>query len=170
VRYHVTLGPPSSSPPLDVDLVEQPNGSLRAIVNGRSLDVDAVPIGPHLSVRVDGRIIDLTLDGSPPDFKAVATGYRGRANVESERTRSASQANPRPAAASVPVVRSPMPGRIVRVLVAKGATVSPGQGLVVVEAMKMENEVRAAAAGTVVEVHVVPGDAVEASAKLVTLG
>jgi pyruvate carboxylase subunit B len=63
-----------------------------------------------------------------------------------------------------------MPGRIVRVLVAKGATVRPGQGLVVVEAMKMENEVRASAAGVVIEVHVTAGDAVEASAKLVTLG
>jgi biotin carboxyl carrier protein len=62
-----------------------------------------------------------------------------------------------------------MPGRVVRVLVAPGATVQERQGVIVLEAMKMENEVRAPAAGTVAHVHVVAGEAVEANAKLVTL-
>jgi pyruvate carboxylase subunit B len=55
------------------------------------------------------------------------------------------------------------------VLVAKGDDVQPGQGLVVLEAMKMENEVHARAAGTVAHVHVTAGTAVEGNAKLVTL-
>jgi biotin carboxyl carrier protein len=67
------------------------------------------------------------------------------------------------------VVKSPMPGRVVKVLVAKGDSVEVGRGLVVLEAMKMENEVRAKVAGTVAEVHVAPGATVEGSAKLVTL-
>ena len=67
------------------------------------------------------------------------------------------------------VVKSPMPGRVVKVLVAKGETVSAGQGLVVLEAMKMENEVRTRTAGTVVGVHVTTGTAVEGNALLVTL-
>ena len=67
------------------------------------------------------------------------------------------------------IVKSPMPGRVVKVLVAKGDSVEVGRGLVVLEAMKMENEVRAKVAGTVAEVHVAPGTAVEGSAKLVTL-
>ena len=62
-----------------------------------------------------------------------------------------------------------MPGRVVKVLVSKGDAVEAGQGLLVLEAMKMENEVKARAAGTVAEVHVAPGAAVEGSAKLVTL-
>ena len=64
---------------------------------------------------------------------------------------------------------APMPGLIVRVLVQAGDTVQPGQGLVVMEAMKMENELRAATAGTVTAVMAVPGSAVEKGALLVQL-
>jgi pyruvate carboxylase subunit B len=63
-----------------------------------------------------------------------------------------------------------MPGLVVRVHVQEGDEVQAGQGLVVMEAMKMENELRAAAAGTVKRVHVAPGKAVEKGAILVELG
>jgi biotin carboxyl carrier protein len=62
---------------------------------------------------------------------------------------------------------SPMPGRIVKVLVKAGEMVAAHQGLVVVEAMKMENELRAPRAGRVTEVKVVDGMSVEANAVLV---
>jgi biotin carboxyl carrier protein len=64
---------------------------------------------------------------------------------------------------------SPMPGRIVKVLVREGDAVAAQQGLVVVEAMKMENELRAPRAGQVSAVKVVEGMSVEANAVLVTL-
>lgn len=64
---------------------------------------------------------------------------------------------------------APMPGMIVRVNVSVGDQVQTGQGLVVMEAMKMENELRAAAAGTVKRVHVSPGTAVEKGALLLEL-
>ena len=59
-------------------------------------------------------------------------------------------------------VRAAMPGKIVAVLVEAGATVTRGQGLLVIEAMKMENEVTAPRDGTVQEIRVRPGQAVEA--------
>jgi len=62
-----------------------------------------------------------------------------------------------------------MPGLIVRVNVEPGDRVQSGQGLVVMEAMKMENELRAQAAGTVKAVHAKPGSAVEKGALLVEL-
>ena len=62
-----------------------------------------------------------------------------------------------------------MPGRVVKVLVNAGDTVAAHQGLVVVEAMKMENELRAPRAGRVTRVNVVDGMSVEANAVLVTL-
>ena len=68
------------------------------------------------------------------------------------------------------VVRSPMPGRVVDVLVGEGDVVEAGQGVVIVEAMKMENELRASGPGVVREVHVRPGDAVESGADLVSFG
>ena len=64
-------------------------------------------------------------------------------------------------------VTAPMPGKVVRVLVAPGDAVVPKQGLVVVEAMKMENELKAARAGVVKDVKAVEGTSVEAGAVLV---
>jgi biotin carboxyl carrier protein len=66
-------------------------------------------------------------------------------------------------------VTAPMPGKIVKLLVKPGDKVQPRQGVVVVEAMKMENELRARAAGTVSEVRVMEGASVEAGAILVIL-
>lgn len=65
---------------------------------------------------------------------------------------------------------APMPGLIVRVTAVAGDVVSAGQGLVVIEAMKMENELRATAAGVVLSVRAVAGTAVEKGAILVELG
>jgi biotin carboxyl carrier protein len=65
---------------------------------------------------------------------------------------------------------APMPGLVVRVSVAVGDTVAVGQGLVVVEAMKMENELRASVAGVVLSVRATPGQPVEKGALLVELG
>jgi biotin carboxyl carrier protein len=169
VRYYVTVDPAPQAAPLIVDLVELPSGALQARVEGRPIDLDVVPVGAQLSVRVDGQVVDLTTEGAPPEIGAVASGHRSYVRVESERMRSADQAKKTTQSGADKVVKSPMPGRVVKVLVAKGDAVEAGQGLIVLEAMKMENEVRARVAGTVAEVHVAAGTAVEGSAKLVTL-
>ena len=65
-------------------------------------------------------------------------------------------------------LRAPMPGLVVRVLVEPGQRVSPGDGLIVVEAMKMENELRADAAATVETVSAQSGDAVDRDDLLIT--
>jgi pyruvate carboxylase subunit B len=97
-------------------------------------------------------------------------GYRFEAEALDERTRAIRDVS---AASAGPVgpapVRAPMPGLIVRVSVKVGDTVQAGQGIVVMEAMKMENELRATAAGTVKSVEVAPGTAVEKGALLVAL-
>jgi biotin carboxyl carrier protein len=64
-------------------------------------------------------------------------------------------------------VKAPMPGKVVKVLVKKGDTVTARQGVAVVEAMKMENELRAPKAGTVIDVQAVEGTTVEAGATLI---
>lgn len=168
MRYHVTWGRDPSTPVFRVDLTELPSGALEARIDGRPVALDVVALGQQLSVLVGGCVVDLTTEGSPPELGIVASGHRSYVHVESERMRAAEQAKRASAAVHEQVVRSPMPGRVVKVLVARGEAVEAGQGLVVLEAMKMENEVRARAAGTVGEVHVAVGAAVEKSAKLVT--
>lgn len=66
-------------------------------------------------------------------------------------------------------IRAPMPGKIVKVLSEKGARVTPGQGLLVIEAMKMQNEVRASRTGCVERVYVREGQGVEAGSPLLRL-
>ncbi len=101
----------------------------------------------------------LWLDGFR--FEVEALDERARAIRELSRT-SAAPTGPAPLVA-------PMPGLIVRVAVKPGDEVKAGQGLVVMEAMKMENELRAVAAGRVKVVHAQPGTAVEKGALLVEL-
>ncbi|MDQ6689193.1 MAG: acetyl-CoA carboxylase biotin carboxyl carrier protein subunit [Gemmatimonadota bacterium] len=97
-------------------------------------------------------------------------GYRFEAEALDERTRAIRDLS---AATTGPVgpapVRAPMPGLIVRINVKVGDRVQAGQGLVVMEAMKMENELRATASGTVRSVEVAPGTAVEKGALLIGL-
>jgi glutaconyl-CoA/methylmalonyl-CoA decarboxylase subunit gamma len=169
VRYYVALDPNPATAPVVVDLNEIPNGALEAQVDGRTVEIDAVALGGRLNVRVDGKVVDLTTEATPPDVGIVANGHRSYVRVQSERMRSAEQAKSSSVSASDRVVKSPMPGRVVKVLVAEGDTVAAGQGLMVLEAMKMENEVRARVAGTVGQVHVKAGATVEGNAKLITL-
>ena len=75
-----------------------------------------------------------------------------------------------PAAAEGTLVEAPTPGNIVKVLVSIGTIVAKDQPLVVMEAMKMESEVKSPIAGKVVEVHVSAGDTVQASDQLFTIG
>lgn len=110
-------------------------------------------------------------DGGRGRYTLWVDGWRYEVEALDERRRairdlsaaSAVQAGPAPLVA-------PMPGLIVRLLVAEGDEVQAGQGLVVMEAMKMENELRAASAGIVSRIHASEGSAVDRGALLVEIG
>jgi biotin carboxyl carrier protein len=163
MRYFVALG--AREIPVDVTLL--PSGGYGVRIDGKDVAVDAVTAGDSLSVRVDGRVIDLLLDGTPPDVRFVASGVRGAATIETERTRAGRSLRGRAAAKGPEFVTAPMPGRVVRVLVAPGDSVETGAALVVIEAMKMENELHALHAARVGSVLVKAGDTVEGGAKLI---
>jgi pyruvate carboxylase subunit B len=95
-------------------------------------------------------------------------GRRLNAEVVDERTR-AIRAMTRAAAGPTgpKPVKAPMPGLVVRIEVAPGDAVRAGQGVLIMEAMKMENELKADAAGIVSRIHVAPGQAVEKGAVLI---
>jgi pyruvate carboxylase subunit B len=97
-------------------------------------------------------------------------GFRYEVEALDERTRAIRDLSAASGAPAGPApLLAPMPGLVVRVAVAEGDEVVAGQGLVVMEAMKMENELRAPAAGRVTRVLAVPGSAVEKGALLVEL-
>jgi biotin carboxyl carrier protein len=166
MRYFVEVGGREH----EVDVAQRPDGTVRVAVGGRAVEVDVVGFtSRELSVRVDGRVADVTLEGSAPQLGVVASGLRTYVKVESERMRAAARATGASGGgARDRDVRSPMPGRVVKHLVAVGDTVAAGQPVAIVEAMKMENEVRARHGGVVARVHHAAGATVEGNAVLVS--
>jgi len=142
-------------------------GHFRLVIDGKTHDVDARPTDLGLSMVVeDGASIDaaVTERGSGEWFVQLPRAAL-QAVVDGRRFRR--QGADRDGGSGAQRVTAPMPGRIVRVLVAEGDEVDARQGLVVVEAMKMENELTAARAGRVREVAVSEGDLVESGRLLV---
>jgi biotin carboxyl carrier protein len=103
-------------------------------------------------------------------YSLVLDGHRYDVEALDERTRAIRDLAGATAGAVGPTpLVAPMPGLIVRITVSVGDSVAAGQGLVMMEAMKMENELRSASAGTVAAIRVQPGQAVEKGAVLVEL-
>ena len=103
-------------------------------------------------------------------FDVSVGGYRFDVLALDERARAIRELSGAATQASGPAhLVAPMPGMIIRLNVAQGDQVRAGQGLVVMEAMKMENELRASVAGVVRKVLVAPGSAVEKGALLLEM-
>jgi biotin carboxyl carrier protein len=146
----------------------------RVTVDGRELRAELRPIpGTPLShLLVDGAswTIPLTPVGRGT-WEAGVAGETWPVEVIDERTRHIRSLTGGGARAAGPaVLKAPMPGMVVRVLAEPGMEVAAGAGLVVLEAMKMENELRAPAAATVRAVHVSPGQTVEKGQVLAEFG
>jgi len=150
--------------------VRREGGSYVAIVDGRRHPVDVSQAGGSWSLLLGTRSHDVRFaEESAGALVAVVDGRRVGVAVESPR-RSTSGGRGAAAggtSAGPHTVVAPMPGKIVKVLVRPGDAVQARQGLVVVEAMKMENELRSQRAGTVSEVRVTEGASVETGTILV---
>jgi len=165
VKYFVRIGAQS----LEVE-VDGP----RVLVGGKALEATlvAVPGTPLRHLLVGGESWTLAADpaAGPGRWALGVVGERVEVEALDERTREIQAlAGKRPGPAGGRTVMAPMPGLVVRIEVAAGQPVAAGTGLIVVEAMKMENELRAPQPGVVATVHVEVGQAVEKGAPLVTL-
>ena len=148
-------------------------GRFVVAVDGEAHEVQAERVGEFgLSLIVGGASnASRELQIAPGAARGeLLVTWRGRTVpvVVNGRTRRRGTAADAGRAGLQPVV-APMPGRVVRVLVGPGDAVAARQGVIVVEAMKMENELRSPKAGTVKEVSVTPGTSVEAGRVLVVI-
>ena len=151
----------------DRDLVIEVTPEGRFLVGDRVLAADvaeAVP-GRVWSVVIDGEAHEVAFVGAD---RVWVDGDEIGLAIEDERAVAAGRAGGR-AADARQEIRAPMPGLLKRVHVAVGSTVSEGDALVTLEAMKMENELRAAHAGTVTQVAVGEGTKVEGGALLIVI-
>jgi biotin carboxyl carrier protein len=148
--YHMTL----DGRAFEVDARKMPSQIVSMLLDHKSYDVDLERIAKksdtldgRVHVRVRGRVLRFEILDERRLKMKEAQGFRldvgGMATID-----------------------SPMPGKVIKILAREGDLVKEGQGVVVVEAMKMENELRAPKAGVVKEIKVKEGDAVEAGARL----
>jgi len=141
--------------------LEARGGAWVSRVDGEELEADAVLVEPDvLSLRIGGRSIEVRRETQAGELKIWVGGRSFAAEVRDprslrERKRLADDQGPRK-------LTAPMPGKVVRVLVQAGDAVEAGAGLVVVEAMKMQNEVKSPKKGTVQKILVAAGSAVNA--------
>lgn len=132
-----------------------------------------VPGTPVRQVRIGREVHRVVARKLPGRGRYVLwlDGHRYEVEALDERTRTIRDMTVAQAGASGPApLVAPMPGLVVRLLVAVGDEVVAGQPLAVMEAMKMENELRAAGPGTVTGLPAAPGQAVEKGAVIVALG
>jgi biotin carboxyl carrier protein len=151
-----------------VEIEEIGKGVYRIAVDGNEFLVDGKKTGrTNYSLIVDNRSFEIEVDNAEDEYRVLVDGRNYHVNLVDERrvrvggTQSELQLQGRQQ------VSVPMPGKVIAVLVSLGDSVEKGQGLVIVEAMKMENEVRSPVAGEIKEIKVKPGDAVEGGAVLV---
>jgi biotin carboxyl carrier protein len=148
------------------------NGTLSVAVGGRKFAVDLrhIPRSHTWSVLVDGRSYEFTVHEHEEGLELAGGAGVFHVAVEDARTHAARAQTAGARGPQGPrVVKAVMPGIVRDVLVAPRVAVEKGQPLLILEAMKMQNEVRAAEPGTVRAVFVKAGDTVEKGARLVEI-
>jgi len=114
------------------------------------------------SLLVDGGQYEVAVRNIGEDrYEVTSTAGVETVQVQDPLTHLAEVAHQRPEETGRRTVEAYMPGRVVSLLVAEGTAVKSGQGVVVLEAMKMENEIQADREGVVAKIHVTQGQAVE---------
>jgi biotin carboxyl carrier protein len=147
------------------------DGRFRITLDGTERLVDARPLRPGTwSLLVDGRSFVVDLDPRRSGLAASVGDTETLLQVEDAlHRRLARAAGSRAPASGGGSIRAPIAGKVVKVLVAPGDQVAPGSAVIVLEAMKMENELVAERGGTVTAVHKAAGQAVDTGDLLVEL-
>ena len=162
MKFEVQLDGWSGKKSRIVELERNASG-WRILLDGQPVDADAVEIAPYtLSILLNGQSHEIRVSPAPGGKLKLQTGtHEFTAEVIDPRAWSGRRHGHVEAEGRQPIV-APMPGKVVRLLVKAGEQVETGQGLLVVEAMKMQNEIRSPKSGTVERVLAKEGQAVNA--------
>jgi biotin carboxyl carrier protein len=129
-------------------------GHMSLLVNGQSYEVQRLePVGgqrDEVNFMMNGKEVQATVDDESSLFLKSLLKTQHRAT-------------------GTTVLRAPMPGLVAKIEVSRGEAVTAGQGTIILEAMKMENEIRSPEAGTIADIHVSAGTAVEKGTPLITI-
>ena len=164
MKYYARIG--TNEYEIDID------AESNVTIDGNPVTVDLRQSGaPELySVLFGGHSFDMLIEPQRFNYAITFHGEQFEVQIEDERTRKLNTGRKAPA---VPhgelAIKAPIPGLVVKVLVAEGDQVEDGQPMVLLEAMKMENEIRSMRAGTVHSIKVSEGQRVEQNEVLMLL-
>jgi biotin carboxyl carrier protein len=149
--------------------IDSKDGKFLVKLGAKQYHVDSQPISQNcLSLLVDGKAYTVFVAEEKTKRYISVEGEQfciEEAKSEAE-TRSVAEAA---TLKGIPTISSPMPGKIVKILVREGDKVRKGQGLVIVEAMKMENEIRSPGAGMVKKINFKEGNLVDTADPIIEL-
>ncbi len=171
MRYLARIG----TADFKLEVIRRGGGRYTVRLNGEEREVETHGAGGAVALSVDGRLWDASISregkaGARNGYRSYGVTIDGRHYpVQILDPLRQAVATSRPQQSGRVEIRSTMPGRIAAVLVKESQAIKAGQGLVVVEAMKMENEIPSPNDGTVGAIAVSVGDAVEMGALLVTV-
>jgi biotin carboxyl carrier protein len=143
------------------------------LLDGTAYEVDFTSIGeqPVFSLLINGRSYEAHAVRQGEGWQILLHGQMYEASVEDEQAvRALALAHPTTTETGEFYLRSPMPGLIVRFLVSVGQTVEKGAPLIILESMKMQNELRSKKAGIVREIRAEPNQTVEQNQVLIVIG
>lgn len=151
--------------PRSVELTRR-GAAWECALDGQRRAVDVVEVAPAVfSLLLEGQSFTVCVERTGENYRLQARGTELQATVENPR-RWRGRAGGGLEQAGRQEIRAPMPGKIIRLLVEENQAVEAGQGLVVVEAMKMQNQISSAQKGVVEKILVREGDTVDHGAVL----
>ena len=160
MKYDIQIGKAHRA----VEIEALPDGAFRIQLDGQAVAVDAVESAPGTySILLDGHAVEASVsdDGSDEGLLVRCSDANFRVRVSDPRSWRGARHTLLEAHGPQRIL-APMPGKVVRVLVGAGDQVEAGRGLIVVEAMKMQNEIRSPKSGKVEKIFVKEGQAVNA--------
>lgn len=154
----------------ELDVFQLDEHQYRVMVDGTPHEVDARNCGPDLlSILVDNVSHDISYSLDDID---VQLNFRNRhfdIEVLDERRMRMRRVRSELDMSGPEIIKTSMPGKVVKILVEQGQEVEPGSGVIIIEAMKMENEIQCRNGGVVTAIHVTAGQAVESDIVLLEI-
>ena len=149
---------------------ERDGRRLTGTLDGKAFEADAVEVGSGIySILIAGSALEAQVEPAPTGFTVLIRGNHIPVRVADPRQWQGRRGHAVEAEGPQQIL-APMPGKVVRILVKQGDRVDAGRGILVVEAMKMQNEIRSPKTGTVERLLVTEGQAVNAGEAVAVIG
>ena len=153
-----------------IEVKQLDNNKFEVELDKRKIEVDLIHSEHSLySLIIEGRSYEVNLDGNNGNCSIHINGMHYHINVINEKKKAKIRKTTLDDVEGKQEIKSSMPGKVIKILVKGGEDGGEGQGLIVLEAMKMENEISSPKKGKITSIEVKEGETVEGDVKLLTI-